>query len=260
MPKALLKKFKELESLYGDQYDFCFDHTRHLRMWSFGVDEMPASSDTTVLVVGDARDCLDAKFLSVLSDANISSSTLFDRHIRPETTENFNVRDIDLENQDHLESIRNKFDYIVCKEVLHHVKSPLITMRDISRLAKKGVICIEPADRMLEPALMSYLFSHYKRLVRRDHLYEAEGNYLYCFSKREIEKFFLGSFEKADVICTWFNDLYIIRFKPLKSGSFFFRVALALVGGFNAAMEFMSRASLLKPTHIVIHVRRHDAV
>jgi SAM-dependent methyltransferase len=99
------------------------------------------------------------------------------------------------ENAEALSFEDGRFDYVFCKESLHHVPRPFVALHEMLRVARKGVVLIEPNDRFESGTLLSRLVFKAWRLgracvglkVARDG-YEECGNYIYCIAKREIEK------------------------------------------------------------------------
>ncbi len=81
------------------------------------------------------------------------------------------------------------FDFVVCSMCLHHLSKPYLGIYEMSRVAAKAFVVIEPND-------VSFHWAHpLKRLLKKallmespEHSYEHVGNYLYAFSRRELEK------------------------------------------------------------------------
>lgn len=74
----------------------------------------------------------------------------------------------------------NSFDYVFTAESLHHLKEPIKGLYELVRIAKEGVIVIEPHD--------SWLIRLFIKLGLA-HEYETEhDNYVYRFKKSEIDK------------------------------------------------------------------------
>ncbi|MDD5005703.1 MAG: class I SAM-dependent methyltransferase [Candidatus Omnitrophica bacterium] len=74
----------------------------------------------------------------------------------------------------------NAFDYVLIAASLHHLKEPIKGLYELLRVAKEGLIVIEPND--------SWLTRLFEKLGWA-HEYETEhGNYVYRFSKRDVGK------------------------------------------------------------------------
>jgi ubiquinone/menaquinone biosynthesis C-methylase UbiE len=103
----------------------------------------------------------------------------------------------------------NSFDYILCKEALHHMPRPILAIYEMLRVARKGVIFIEPHDPLIDwPAKKDHGFwrnidgnrvnfgrcGNDETIVssRIDWCESGAFNYVYTLSKREIHKICLG--------------------------------------------------------------------
>jgi len=85
------------------------------------------------------------------------------------------------------------FDYVFIAASLHHLNEPVGGLYELLRVAKSGVIVIEPNDSWL-----ARLFGK----LGLAHEYEIpHSNYVYRFSKREVEKISNALFLKHKVKC-----------------------------------------------------------
>lgn len=105
-----------------------------------------------------------------------------------------NAEDIDLPD--------NSFDYVVCKEMLHHLPRPFTAIYEMLRVAKKAVIALcEPIDILSKISLLVFLKNLldkidpllinkiWKNRFSYECFFEDRPiNYVYKFSEREIEK------------------------------------------------------------------------
>lgn len=87
----------------------------------------------------------------------------------------------------------SSFDYVVVKESLHHMSMPYKGLYEMFRVAKKGIILIEPSDE-------SYFEDPHQS-------YELSGNYMHCFNSRDLIKAGLSFGFKAFVM-TFTSVLY----------------------------------------------------
>ena len=72
------------------------------------------------------------------------------------------------------------FDYVFIAESLHHLKEPTRGLYELIRIAKEGVIVVEPHDSWLTRLFIKLGLAHD---------YETEhGNYVYRFNKRDVDK------------------------------------------------------------------------
>ncbi len=104
------------------------------------------------------------------------------------------------QNAEGLSYASNSFDYVLCKESYHHFPRPYAALYEMLRVAKKGLILIEPQDPITKmPLLLGIvnLLTKYKqqwanRFWRNRFSYEPVGNFVYKISERELEKLAAG--------------------------------------------------------------------
>ncbi|WP_221394108.1 class I SAM-dependent methyltransferase [Dyadobacter sp. NIV53] len=101
-----------------------------------------------------------------------------------------------VENAENLTFADNSFDYIFCKEAYHHFPRPYMAVYEMLRVAKEGVVLVEPHDPISK---MPLLLALRNILDRRDttllqkywknrYSFEEVGNYVFKLSEREIDK------------------------------------------------------------------------
>jgi ubiquinone/menaquinone biosynthesis C-methylase UbiE len=169
------------------------------------------------LTIGDGRFGLDSVRLKKRGVAH-AFPTNIDVSLLQAAKDDGIISEYSAENAECL-SLKNKsFDYVFCKEAYHHFPRPMIALYEMLRVARKGIILVEPNDRTWSPARR--LVALLKRLSGRGkHMdatnYEDDGNYVFSISRREIEKVALG-INIPQVAFKEFNDLYIpgIEFEP----------------------------------------------
>ncbi|MCB0330145.1 MAG: methyltransferase domain-containing protein [Bdellovibrionales bacterium] len=96
----------------------------------------------------------------------------------------------------------DSFDFVFCKETLHHLPRPYAALYEMMRLCRNGFAFIEPVDRKSPVSLHWHAISEQQRAIALlehgrspyfDEEYEEAGNYAYCFSIRDIERLALGA-------------------------------------------------------------------
>ena len=198
---------------------------RHLRM----VDFVPcfANNKDTWLTIGDAHGhdayMLKKHGVSDVTASNLESSNL-EAGYKAQMVDKFltiNAESIPLENE--------SFDYVICKEALHHMPRPTVAIYEMLRVARKGVFFIEPQDQVIDWP-MGQNENFYRDITPADAIGEKVSikkssthvevsssymdwwenqafNYVYTFSKREIRKMALGIGLPSFAIKN-FNDFY----------------------------------------------------
>lgn len=185
------------------------DYWRHRRMYE-AAQHLGGKKDERWFTVGDGQYGLDSVRLrergvrSVLP-TDIGDATLSDAKARGI------VDDYRVENAERLSFADRSFDYGFCKEAFHHFPRPFLALYEMLRVAKKGVILVEPQDQVGAPLREAiYAVSKLRGKARHfdQHRYEDSGNYIYSISERELEKACLG----INLPCVAFKgltDLYV---------------------------------------------------
>jgi ubiquinone/menaquinone biosynthesis C-methylase UbiE len=124
----------------------------------------------------DAFRLLRAGFKEVLA-------TDLDDTVLQQTKQSGHITECKVENAEKLSFADNSFDFVLCKEALHHMSRPYMGIYEFFRVARYGVVIIEPQDPWIDwPCRIDATSPHY----------EAVGNYVYQFSARELEKIAYG--------------------------------------------------------------------
>ena len=187
---------------WAGAFDVEFDDTRrHFSMLQTALPIAQALSPKTILTIGDNRG-RDAYFFkknigcfSIASDLDISK-------LLPAKNDGFidDCRIIDVEKIDYPD---NSIDLIVIKESFHHWPRPMLGFYEALRVARLGVLLIEPNDALIgSPSLQPYV-----NVDSYSNSYEEVGNFLYRISLREILKS-AWSLYLNTVIAKGFNDPY----------------------------------------------------
>jgi SAM-dependent methyltransferase len=228
---AALKVQREKESVpvIADYPTFdgsTVDAWRHFRMVDFAASFQDAGD--TWLTVGDAHGH-DAHMLKLAGIAHVTASNL-------ETTNLQNghalgqVGDYLQLNAEKLDLPDASYDYVLCKEALHHMPRPLLAIYEMLRVARKGVIFIEPQDRLIDWPLGKNMLAYRERMPsdsvgeRVSFKFHADDqeicnnyidwwedgpfNYVYTLSNREIRKIALGM-GLSSYATKNFNDFFV---------------------------------------------------
>jgi SAM-dependent methyltransferase len=100
----------------------------------------------------------------------------------------------------------DEFDFVLAKEVYHHFPRPAIGLYEMLRVARLGVILIEPIDFIGRP--LDLLRDIVKSMLRRRLVrgeFEYYGNYTYRLSLRETRKV-MTAMAYSDMYVLPFND------------------------------------------------------
>jgi len=189
------------------------DDWRHKRMYCKLDPLIDSVKNPKWLTVGDGRMGSDAHYLEskgVDVIATDISDTILSRAYQLGFIKKFRK-----ENAEHLSFNDEEFDFALCKESYHHFPRPYIAVYEMLRVAKKGIVLIEPADQYVDSTILQIPFRNLKnylrkklknRSIRND--FETSGNYVYRLSKREIEKLAYGLSLKT-IAFFGMNDYFI---------------------------------------------------
>lgn len=162
------------------------DAWRHRRMLESMLPILRHSPEAKWLTVGDGGFGSDAFFLEShgidVMATSISTHTLEVAYSRglikkyaEENAERFSLPD-------------NAVDFVLCKESFHHFPRPALAFYEMLRIARRGIVLIEPAEGPPRP--LTTLKAFVKRLLRHDvsDQFEPSGNFIYRVSVRETSK------------------------------------------------------------------------
>lgn len=198
--------YKLIEREIEDRFHFnSIDRWRHGQMYD-KVKPLINSEDRW-LTIGDGRYGSDAYFLKQRGIRQILATDLSDTLLRAGKEAGI-ISEYRIENAEALSFSDNSFDWVFCKEAYHHFPRPTVALYEMLRVARKGIVLIEPHDQMLSDQYSASViegWSFFKRTVvnalkkrlgkqvyRPEARYEESGNYVYTISKRDIEKVALG--------------------------------------------------------------------
>jgi ubiquinone/menaquinone biosynthesis C-methylase UbiE len=193
------------------------DYWRHERMYNLLDPILEIDNTATWLTVGDGRFGGDAKY--IFDHGSKVLATDLTEVLLKEAVEMGYIENYKVENAENLSFDDSAFDYVFCKEAYHHFPRPYIALYEMLRVAKKGVVLIEPNDDVCAKTIRSMIHSfkgiikHYlgkdKNIrILKGSYEEGNANYIYSISKKEIEKLSLALDYKY-VVFKGLNDHYI---------------------------------------------------
>jgi ubiquinone/menaquinone biosynthesis C-methylase UbiE len=164
------------------------DAWRHNRMRS-GIEALISFNDKW-LTVGDCRFASDAVWLK-RHGASVTASDIQDVSLK-QARELDLIDEYKILNMESLNIEDDAYDYIFCKESLHHLSRPYLGIYEMIRCARKGVILIEPTGR--SPLnVFGQLTLLVKNIISdRNIFFEESGNYVFELKKFDIEQILLS--------------------------------------------------------------------
>ncbi len=182
------------------------DYWRHAQMYQSLDPILISYPESSWLTVGDGRYGTDAHYISTFNN-KVLATDISEEQLRKAHNEGF-IREYQVENAESLSFDNSEFDFVLCKESYHHFPRPMVALYEMLRVARIGVVLIEPNDdkiatpqksRVNTAALWFWmaLKNWIKRAIGRELYYdqgryEASGNHVYTISTRELEKVALG--------------------------------------------------------------------
>ena len=101
------------------------------------------------------------------------------------------------------------FDLVFCKSGLHHFSRPVLGLYEMLRVARRGVVFIEPYETFISKVFDSFgLRSVYERDERMN--IDARDNYVFRWNKRLLEQllnsYYLESGYELDISIAWMSN------------------------------------------------------
>lgn len=167
------------------------------------------------LTIGDFTG-FEAKYLTDHNQKSVASD-ISDVYLKDAYQQNL-IEAYSKVNVEQIHYEEDSFDYLLCKESFHHFPRAYLGLYEMIRVAKKGVVLIEPVDLLCKMSLLVFLknlcdlFNPYliNRLWKNRFSWEVVGNYVFKISEREIEKVAMG----MGLACVAFKGINI-RLKPI---------------------------------------------
>ena len=204
--------------------DGTVDAWRHQQMYECLDPLLAEVQGCNWLTVGDGRCGTDAHYLEQHGMTAVATD-ISDTMLKAAQSVGF-IKQYKKENAERLSFADDSFDFVLCKEAYHHFPRPMVALYEMMRVARKGVVLIEPDDTPILTEGRHILKMMVKRLLIRVGLgrrfgdqrtdiidcgsnwYEDIGNFGYSISRREIEKVALG-LDLPQVAFKGLNDVYV---------------------------------------------------
>ena len=215
------------------------NHWRFERMYRLADPLLRTCPGANWLTVGDGRYGLDAQYLNARG-ARALATDISDTLLAEAKSAGL-IAGYKKENAESLSFGDGSFDFVLCKESYHHFPRPMKALHEMLRVARRGVIMIEPNDQVFVDGyvatLSRMLKNGIKKMMGRSthyHHFESGGNYVYAISRREMEKIALGM-GLHTIAFKWINDYYLpgVEFEPAEAGNDLFRKVSRKISRFD---------------------------
>ena len=195
------------------------DYWRHERMYEFA-DCLVGRYDSNWLTVGDGRWGLDSVRLRNKGYTRVLPTDISEHLLKASKQAGY-IESYAVQNAEELSFDDASFDFVVCKEALHHFPRPYIALYEMLRVSRIAVFLIEPNDkRPVMKDILQFVHKFEQHGMARfwqpkNPNWEESGNYVYSISPRELEKIALG-LNYPQVVHKGFNDHYVpgCEFEP----------------------------------------------
>jgi len=210
---------------------------RHRRMLSAVDPLIKVYPSAKWLTVGDSMFGFEAHYLQEHGVDVVASNITkggFDEAVKRGFIKKYSIQ-----NAEALTFADEEFDFVLCKLSYHHFPRPPVAFYEMIRVARLGIVLIEPNDRYildtpLQKILNNRIFYWFleKALGLKEKRFDFEhtGSYVFSISCREIEKLALA-IQCRMVAFKGFND-YVSpqdHFQPALKGNSVFRRAKLLI-------------------------------
>ncbi len=140
------------------------DAWRHQRMYQVLDPILITEPQSKWLTVGDGRYGKDAKYIT--EKGGDALATDISKHLLKEAKDLGYITKYKVENAESLTFHDLTFDYVLCKESYHHFPRPMLALYEMLRVAKSGVLLIEPNDAYIINRYSEILFRGLRNIVK----------------------------------------------------------------------------------------------
>lgn len=162
------------------------------KLYSFLDSIISLNPGSSWLVIGDGRYAEGANYIN--SKGGEACPTDIDTRILKEMKKKGLIKEYSEQNAENLTLGDESFDFVLCKDSFHHFPRPYLGLYEMIRVAKKGVILIEPQE-WAGRGILGEMFAKIRVLVRKisgkqdiDKTYEEAGNLVFRLSLKEVRK------------------------------------------------------------------------
>lgn len=253
------------------------DAWRHCRSLAMVKPLAETNPGALWLTVGDGNFGTDAHFLQSLG-LDVTATGLTDERLRMASAKGL-IAKYRAENAEQLSLPDNSADFVLCKESYHHFPRPPIAFYEMLRVARQGVILIEPVEG--SPRVLDMAKTLAKKLLRGrgEVQFEPSGNFLFRVSIREIVKM-ASAINLEHVSFKYLNDCYLpwaaychiensigsavtrigIALQDLLCQARLMNFGMAVICVFKQPLESKVRESLLSASFTVLNLPKNPYI
>ena len=162
------------------------------------IDPLLGNGKQSWLTIGDAYG-FDAHYILRKPNQIVTASDLNEDFLRIAKAAGL-ITNFASENAEKLSFADDSFDFVLCKETYHHFPRPYAALYEMIRVAKKGILIIEPQDPVTRMPFLLAMINILEKIKpslagsfwKNQFSYEPVGNFVYKVSEREFQKFGAG--------------------------------------------------------------------
>ncbi len=132
------------------------------------------------------------------------------------------------QNIEKLSLVSKSYDFVFCKEALHHLPRPVLGLYEMLRVCKQAVIIIEPYETFLGKILEFFNLSSTYETNQKGNI-KFRDNFVYRWNKNQLKNilnsYYLESGYRLDLTFCWLTTRY-------KNDSFVIKYLLGFIGWF----------------------------
>ena len=144
-------------------------------------------TDATWLTIGDGQFGREAHYIRE-KGLKVLATDISDLLLKEGKAMGY-IDDYRKENAESLSFLDNSFDFVLCKGSFHHFPRPMIGLYEMLRVAKKGVVLIEPNDPYIGLSFFEVLIRDLKDFAKYIVMLQTElefsSNYVSCQHEEE---------------------------------------------------------------------------
>jgi ubiquinone/menaquinone biosynthesis C-methylase UbiE len=188
------------------------------------IEAFPGS---TWLTVGDGKFGSDAFFLQNRG-ADVTATSISTHTLEVASSRGY-IKKYAAQNAEAFDLPDNAVDFVLCKESLHHFPRPAVGFYEMLRIARKGIVLIEPIEGSQKP--LTAIKNLTKRALRGDTTdqFEPSGNFIYRISIREAFKM-LSALGHPSLAWKGINDFWYPPFAASDFGNSSFGAVATRLG------------------------------
>ena len=184
------------------------DYWRHDRAYECVDHLLSENPEASWITVGDGRWGLDSIRIKKKGFSHVLPTDISEPLLKAAKDRGY-ISEYAVENSERLSFVDGAFDYVFCKESLHHFPRPYLALYEMLRVARRAVFCIEPNDHAGVNSLGGAHYLSFRSSLRQTlRLFfmrlRSKGAYLPITRRSAISNFLRRAWlGKCGQLCIW---------------------------------------------------------